>query len=100
MRKTFTALIENLGGKPESITATGISNGGEVIHELGTVRMGNDPRKSALNSFNQAHDVKNLFVADAAPFVSNPDKNPTLTIIALAMRMSEYLAGEMKKGNL
>ena len=100
MRKTFTSLIENLGGRPESIAATGISTGGEVIHELGTVRMGKDPRKSALNGFNQAHDVKNLFVADAAPFVSNPDKNPTLTIIALGMRMSEYLSGEMKKGNL
>jgi len=100
MRKTFTSLIENLGGRPEAIAATGISTGGEVIHELGTVRMGKDPRKSALNGFNQAHDVKNLFVADAAPFVSNPDKNPTLTIIALGMRMSEYLSGEMKKGNL
>jgi len=62
--------------------------------------MGNNPRKSALNKYQQAHEVKNLFVADAAPFVSNPDKNPTLSIIALAMRMSEYLAGELRKGNV
>jgi len=71
-----------------------------VIHEVGTIRMGNNPRKSALNKYQQAHEVKNLFVADAAPFVSNPDKNPTLSIIALAMRMSEYLAGELRKGNV
>ena len=57
-------------------------------------------RTSALNKYSQAHDVKNLFVADAAPFVSNPDKNPTLTIIAMAWRMSEYLAEEMRKGNV
>ncbi len=78
----------------------GISVGGEIIHELGTVRMGNDPKSSALNAYSQAHDVKNLFVADAAPFVSNPDKNPTLTICALSWRTSEYLAEELKKGNV
>ena len=78
----------------------GISIGGEIIHELGTVRMGNDPATSVLNKYCQAHEVKNLFVADAAPFVSNPDKNPTLTIIALAWRTAEYLAEEMRKGNV
>jgi choline dehydrogenase-like flavoprotein len=78
----------------------GISMGGTIIHELGTVRMGADPKKSALNGYMQAHDVKNLFVADAAPFVSNPDKNPTLTICAMAWRTSEYLAEEMRKGNV
>ena len=74
--------------------------GGTIIHELGTVRMGKDPKTSALNRYCQAHDVKNLFVADAAPFVSNPDKNPTLTICALAWRTAEYLAEEMRKGNV
>ena len=78
----------------------GISTGGEIIHELGTVRMGSDPSTSVLNKYCQAHEVKNLFVADAAPFVSNPDKNPTLTIIALAWRTAEYLAEEMRKGNV
>jgi choline dehydrogenase-like flavoprotein len=78
----------------------GISVGGTIIHELGVVRMGSDPKTSALNGYCQAHDVKNLFVADAAPFVSNPDKNPTLTICALAWRTSEYIAEEMRKGNV
>jgi len=77
-----------------------ISRGGAIIHEVGTVRMGNDPQTSPLNRFCQAHEVKNLFVADAAPFVSNADKNPTHTIIALAWRTAEYLAEEMRKGNV
>ena len=69
----------------------GIAEGGTIIHELGTVRMGNDPKTSVLNGNCQAHDVKNLFVADAARFVTNPDKNPTLTIMALSWRTSDYL---------
>jgi choline dehydrogenase-like flavoprotein len=77
-----------------------ISRGGAIIHEVGTVRMGDDPAGSPLNRFCQAHDVKNLFVADAAPFVSNADKNPTHTIVALAWRTAEYLAEEMRKGNV
>jgi choline dehydrogenase-like flavoprotein len=64
------------------------------------VRMGNDPKTSALNKYNQAHDVKNLFVTDAASFVTSPDKNPTLTILALSWRASEFLLDEAKKGNL
>lgn len=105
MEKTFSEIIQTMGGtvigrRFVGTGKTGISVGGEIIHELGTVRMGNDPKTSALNQYNQAHDVKNLFVADAAPFVSNPDKNPTLTIIALAWRTSEYLAEELKKGNV
>ncbi len=77
-----------------------ISRGGAIIHEVGTVRMGDDPATSPLNRFCQAHEVKNLFVADAAPFVSNADKNPTHTIVALAWRTAEYLAEEMRKGNV
>jgi choline dehydrogenase-like flavoprotein len=77
-----------------------ISTGGAIIHEVGCVRMGDDPRTSPLNKFSQGHEVKNLFVADGAPFVSNPDKNPTHTIIALAWRTAEYLAEEMRKGNV
>jgi choline dehydrogenase-like flavoprotein len=77
-----------------------ISTGGAIIHEVGCVRMGDDPRTSPLNKFSQGHEVKNLFVADGAPFVSNPDKNPTHTIIALAWRTAEYLADEMRKGNV
>ena len=77
-----------------------ISRGGAIIHEVGTIRMGDDPKTSPLNKFCQGHEVKNLFVADAAPFVSNADKNPTHTIIALAWRTAEYLAEEMRKGNV
>ena len=77
-----------------------ISRGGAIIHEVGTVRMGDDPKTSPLNKYCQAHDVKNLFVADAAPFVSNADKNPTHTIVALAWRTAEYLAEELRKGNV
>ena len=105
MHDTFTAIIEGMGGTVQGLRnpereGAGISIGGTIIHELGVVRMGNDPKTSALNGFLQAHDVKNLFVADAAPFVSNPDKNPTLTICALAWRTSEYLAEELRKGNV
>jgi choline dehydrogenase-like flavoprotein len=105
MHRTFTALIETMGGKtsgPPEITdaASAISTGGEIIHEAGTVRMGSDPKTSVLNQWSQAHEVSNLFVADAAPFNGNPDKNVTLTIVANAWRAAEHLADEMKKGSL
>jgi len=110
MRATFRSIIEAAGGtvisgEREQQNPQGdeqkdahISEGGEIIHELGTVRMGSDPKTSALNSNCQAHDVKNLFVADAAPFVTNADKNPTLTIMALSWRTSDYLLDQAKKG--
>src|SRR6185437_1754409 len=105
MHRTFTALIETLGGKvswPRDLpdAARAISTGGEIIHEAGTVRMGSDPKTSVLNQWSQAHEVSNLLVVDAAPFNGNPDKNVTLTIVANAWRASERLADEMKKGNL
>ena len=73
---------------------------GESIHELGTCRMGMDKKKSVLNAFNQSHDVKNLFVLDGSAFVSGGAQNPTLTILALVLRASEYLMEEKRKGNL
>jgi choline dehydrogenase-like flavoprotein len=105
MHDTFQSILETMGGtvtrpRPNFMAGDGISMGGEIIHELGTIRMGSDPNASVLNKHCQAHEVKNLFVADAAPFVSNPDKNPTLSIIALAWRTAEYLAEEMRKGNV
>jgi choline dehydrogenase-like flavoprotein len=106
MQETFRAIVEAGGGtfysRAEAGGANpyGIADGGVIIHELGVVRMGASPRTSALNGYCQAHDVKNLFVTDAASFVSNPDKNPTLTIMALTWRASEYLLDEAKKGNL
>ena len=105
MHETFASIIEAMGGHvygPRTLgsEAEAISEPGAIIHELGTARMGDNPRNSVLNKHNQAHDCKNLFVADAAPFVSNPDKNPTLTIVALAWRAAEYLAEAMRKGDL
>src|ERR1041384_2826385 len=73
---------------------------GWSIHELGTARMGDDPKTSVLNQFQQSHDVKNLFVVDGSSHVSASCQNPTWTIMALAWRSCEYLAGEFKKGNL
>jgi choline dehydrogenase-like flavoprotein len=73
---------------------------GESIHELGTCRMGSDPKTSVLNGYNQSHDVKNLFVMDGSAFVSGGSQNPTLTILSLAMRSSEYLAGKLSKHEL
>jgi len=73
---------------------------GDSTHEAGTARMGDDPKSSVLNKWNQAHDVKNLFVVDAASFVSLAEKNCTLTIAALSWRASEYLVEELRNGNL
>ena len=117
MQETFRSIIEAAGGTVVSgATRTdtgpknaglqpsgrpnGISEGGEIIHELGTVRMGDDPKTSALNKFSQSHDVKNLFVGDGASFVTGPDKNPTLTITALSWRMSDYLLNQARKGEI
>jgi len=106
MQETFRAIVEAVGGTYLTETKTtgefpyGLQAGGEVIHEVGTVRMGRDPKTSALNPFCQAHDVKNLFVTDGACFVTIPDKNPTLSILALSWRASEYLLDEARKGNI
>ena len=62
--------------------------------------MGDDPKTSVLNKHNQSHDVSNLFVMDGGAFVSQADKNPTWTILALAWRASDYLAEELKKGSI
>jgi len=106
MQEVFQQIVEAAGGtyltktSPTGSNPYGIQDGGEIIHEVGTVRMGRNPHTSALNGFCQAHDVKNLFVTDGACFVSNPDKNPTLTITAMAWRASDYLIEEARKGNL
>ncbi len=103
MHETFTSIIETMGGRVSRQpfdSVKEISAGGFIIHEAGSVRMGADPKTSALNKYCQAHEVKNLFVCDAAPFVSQPDKNVTLSIVAFAWRASEYLAEEMRKGNV
>jgi choline dehydrogenase-like flavoprotein len=73
---------------------------GYSIHELGTCRMGDDPKTSVLNKWNQSHDIKNLVVVDGSSFTSAGWQNPTMTILALAMRASEHLAEEMRQGNV
>jgi choline dehydrogenase-like flavoprotein len=106
MQETFKSIIETMGGTYKTRTAIegpypfGILPGGKIIHEVGTARMGANPKSSVLNGYCQSHDVKNLFVSDGAPLVTNPDKNPTLTIMALAWRASEHLLDEARKGNL
>jgi choline dehydrogenase-like flavoprotein len=77
-----------------------LANPGLCIHEVGTARMGSDPKKSVLNKFNQSWDVKNLFVTDGASFVSQGCQNPTLTMMALTVRACEYIADQYKKRNL
>ena len=105
MQETFREIIDAMGGTPltpmpDESEGYGIEPGGRIIHELGVTRMGESPSSSALNSFCQAHDARNVFVADGGPFVSQPDKNPTWTILALAMRTSEYIADQLRQGNL
>jgi len=84
------------------IVATGgqLTAPGRIIHELGTARMGDDPKKSVLNKFNQVHDVRNVLVTDGAAFVSSCNQNPTLTILALTVRACDYAAEELRRGNL
>ncbi|MFM1913201.1 MAG: Cholesterol oxidase [Bacteroidota bacterium] len=105
MQDTFEELIHAMGGtplgnKPGPENNYGLAAPGRIIHEVGSARMGNDPKTSVLNKYCQAHDVKNLFVADASPFVSQGDKNATWTILALAMRTAEYIVDQRKKGNI
>ena len=73
---------------------------GSVIHEMGTARMGNDPKTSVLNRWNQAHDISNLFVTDGSCMVSSANQNPSLTYMALTARACHYALGEIKKGNI
>ncbi len=73
---------------------------GKTIHEMGTARMGRDPRTSVLNAYNQAHDIENLFVVDGACMVSSANQNPSLTYMALTARACDYAVGLMRRGEL
>jgi choline dehydrogenase-like flavoprotein len=73
---------------------------GSAIHEHGTCRMGKDPKTSLLNSFNQMHEVANVFVVDGSAFPNASEKNPTLSIVALSWRATDYLAEELRAGRL
>lgn len=106
MQRTIQAIVQAGGG--EYLTEIpsggefpfGMSGGGQSFHEQGTVRMGADPKTSVLNTFCQAHDVRNLFVIDGGCFVSSSEKPPTLTMMALAWRAAEYLVDQARHGGL
>jgi choline dehydrogenase-like flavoprotein len=92
-------MLESAGARNIRVQA-GVEMPGMAIHELGTARMGNDPKKSVLNAFNQAHDVKNLFVMDGASFVSSACQNPTLTMMAITVRACEHLIDRFHKSEI
>ena len=102
-QKTTREIIDRLGGKiqwGDVSREQAISKGGEIIHEVGTARMGDDPGSSVTNQFGQSWDIKNLFLADGSVFSTKAHKNPTLTIMALAWRSSDYLSEQLKSTNL
>lgn len=105
MQETFRALIGAMGGEvfatmPTRENGYGIATGGSIIHELGGARMGNDRSTSVVDRNCRAHDCRNLFIADGAPFVSQADKNPTWSILALAWRTSDNIIAERRRGGL
>ena len=103
MQKTAAEIIDAMGGRLPSAPQAGekaIKQGGVIIHEVGGAIMGTDAKNSVTNSFGQCWDMKNLFITDGATLCSNADKNPTLTIMALAWRASDYMLGLMKRKEL
>ena len=104
MQRTFADWIEAMGGvnakSPDPSGHKAISQGGFVIHEVGGTIMGGSASTSVTNSWSQTWDVNNLFIADGGVFASNADKNPTLTIMALAWRTADHILEEMRRGNL
>ncbi|MCB0577935.1 MAG: GMC family oxidoreductase, partial [Phaeodactylibacter sp.] len=105
MQETFNEIFHHMGGQrigptPGKEEDYGLLAPGMIIHEVGTTRMGKDPKRSVTNEFEQLHDAQNVFVVDGGPFVSQADKNPTWTILALAWRTSDYIIDQLKKQNL
>jgi choline dehydrogenase-like flavoprotein len=96
---TAAEMLEAAGAKDIKEQAK-VEMPGMAIHELGTARMGNDPKKSVLNAFNQAHDVKNVFVMDGASFVSSACQNPTLTMMAVTVRACANLIDRFRKSEI
>ena len=101
MQKTFADIVAAMGGRvhdgPELDGAKAIAPGGSIIHEVGGAIMGADARSSVTNGWCQTWDVPNLFLTDGAPFVSNADKNPTLTIMALAWRQADHIVERLRR---
>jgi choline dehydrogenase-like flavoprotein len=102
-QETTKRIIDRLGGNLEYgdvPPAEAVSRGGQIIHEVGTTRMGADPATSVTNQYGQSWDIPNLFITDGGVFATKAHKNPTLTILALAWRNSEYLAGQLGRREL
>jgi choline dehydrogenase-like flavoprotein len=105
MHNTFEEIFDAMGAKilgekPGAKEDYGLAAPGQIIHEVGTTRMGANPSRSVVNAFEQLHDASNVFVVDGGPFVSQADKNPTWTILALAWRTSDYIVDQIKKRNI
>jgi choline dehydrogenase-like flavoprotein len=104
MQRTFTDIIDAMGGKPRDPRKTdgakAIAPGGSIIHEVGGAMMGSNPKTSVTSQWCQTWDVDNLFIADGAVFASNADKNPTLTIMALAWRAADHILERMRRKEL
>jgi choline dehydrogenase-like flavoprotein len=101
--KTARQIVERLGGRvltPAMPPERAIADGGWIIHEVGTTRMGQSPSDSVTDPYGRAWDVENLVIADGGVFPSNAHKNPTLTIMALAWRSTDHLASRLKKGEV
>ena len=106
MKETFSEILHSMG----AVTTWGGDDGpennyglhapGNIIHEAGTIRMGNDAKRAPLNKWGQSNDCKNLFNVDGGMFVSQGDKNLTWTILALSMRTSEYIVDQLKKNEI
>jgi choline dehydrogenase-like flavoprotein len=104
MQKTFADWVSAMGctstNSPNKDGTKAIEPGGSIIHEVGGTIMGAEASSSVTNSHSQTWDVKNIFVADGGVFASNADKNPTLTIMALAWRTADRILDEMRRGNI
>jgi choline dehydrogenase-like flavoprotein len=98
-REQAAEMLEASGHKDVRMTER-LSVPGFCIHEVGTARMGADPKKSVLNQYAQAHDIRNLFVTDGAAWASIGCQNPTLTMMAVTARACAYISDQHGKGNL
>jgi choline dehydrogenase-like flavoprotein len=102
-QNAMKALIDKLGGtllSEPAEPAKAISKGGEIIHEVGTARMGSDAKTSVTNPFGKTWDVDNLYLTDGSVFVSKAHKNPTISILALAMRSADSIQSRLRRGEL
>src|SRR5215472_17123747 len=104
MQRTFGDIIAEMGGRTNTPVQTdgakAIAPGGSIIHEVGGAIMGADAKKSVTNRWSQTWDVPNLFLTDGAVFASNADKNPTLTIMAIAWRAADHVLERMRRREL